>query len=353
MAGLDATKLQELRAMYPNNFDRLENRGQKYGLLDLALANAMNPQGIINADIMDKARLAWGTAMTIPALSGVSAANGTGLSCSFGANVPISELVGVTFASISNGFTMNPIEYFSNEIKYAQTRSWLYTKAIRNMALAIDALVDTTLTSNIAAAAEYNNPYAGTKYPFVADKLQVSLAQQPYFFADMTAINASDDLEDERFDVVGSTNLQPTVRLIFNQGQSNDENTAYQAGDFDFRFSNRVIPTPITSNSSFFVLPKGAVVIMSQNNPLNVAGRTTGDGMQYSTLFDPTLGMTMDTLYQDKCIDLSATTGNPKDTASIQEGFQMAVHFALLTPYTKHSVSGTPNSIRKVDFLAA
>ena len=68
MAGLDATKLQEYRAMYPNNFDRLENRGSKYGLLDLALANAMNPQGIINANIMDIARRAWGTSMSIPAL---------------------------------------------------------------------------------------------------------------------------------------------------------------------------------------------------------------------------------------------------------------------------------------------
>jgi len=110
-----------------------------------------------------------------------------------------------------------------------------------------------------------------------------------------------------------------------------------------------VTPTPVTSDSSFFVLPKGAVVILEQNNPINVRGRTTGDGMVYSTLFDPAYGMTMDTLYQDKCIDLSG--GNPKDTASVQEGFQFAVHFALLTPYTKHSVSGTPNSIRKVDFL--
>jgi hypothetical protein len=355
MAGLDATKLQELRAMYPNNFVRLENRGQKDGLLDLALANAMNPQGIINADIMDKARRAWGRDAKIPALTGTAAANGTGLSCTFGDNTPISELVALTFATVSNGFQMKPQVYYNNEISYEQTRSWLYTKAIREMAKAIDALFDTTLTANIATAAEYNNPYAGTKYPFVANKLQVSLAQQPYFFADMTAINASDDLEDERFDIVGSTNLQPTVRLIFNQGESNDENTAYQAGDFDFRFSNRVIPTPVTSTSSFFVLPKGAIVVMSQNNPINLenGGRTTGDGKTFGTLFDPTLGMLMDTLYEDNCADVSGITGNPRDTASIVEGYQMAVHFAILTPYTDFATSGVPSTIRKVDFLAA
>ena len=243
-----------------------------------------------------------------------------------------------------------------NDITYAQTFASLYTNAMRSIAKAVDILVDSTLTSNIAAAAEYSSSYlgVGNKYgALVADKIQVTLAQQPLFFNDLLDILAADDLEDEVFDIVGSTNLRGTLKQIFSQGQGNSTNQSFQdnAADWDFKFSNRLIPTPSTSNSSFFAMPKGSIALLSQNSPTNIAGYTAGDGKQWATLFDPTVGITLDTLYEDKCADVSAETGNAKDKADVLQGFQFAGHFALLTPYTNFATSGVSSTIRKVDFL--
>ena len=69
---LIATRLQEVRAEYPNGFDKQENRGQKYGLLDLALMGTSMPQGIVSADLQAKARMAWGNDLKIPALTPIS-----------------------------------------------------------------------------------------------------------------------------------------------------------------------------------------------------------------------------------------------------------------------------------------
>jgi hypothetical protein len=270
--------------------------------------------------------------------------------------VPISALVAVTFVSISNGFQMRPVLNNQNDITYAQTFASLYTNAMRSIAKAVDVLVDSTLTSNIASAAQYGSSYVGVgnKYgALVADKIQVSLAQQPLFFNDLLDILAADDLEDEVFDIVGSTNLRGIVKQIFSQGQGNSTNQSFQndAADWDFKFSNRVIPTPTTSNASFFAMPKGSVALLSQNSPTNSAGYTAGDGKIWDTLYDPTVGVTLDTLFEDKCANVSADTGNAKDTADVLQGFQFAGHFALLTPYSNFAVSGVSSTIRKVDFL--
>lgn len=352
---LVATRLQEVRVAYPNGFDKQENRGQKYGLLDLALMNARMPQGLVSADLQAKARNSWGRALKIPSLTPISSANGTGLSCTFSDTVPISALTAVTFATISNGFQMRPVLNKQNDITYDQTFANLYTNAIRSIAKAIDILGDTTLTANIATAAEYGSAYlgGGNKYgALVANVIQVTLAQQGLFFNDLKDILATDDIEDETLDVIGSTNLRGALKNIASQGAQNATNTNFQFdSEYDFRYSNRVIATPTTSNSSFFVMPKGSIALLSQNSPTNLAGHTTGDGKAWGVLDDPMLGITMDTLFEDKCADVSSETGNAKDTADVLEGFQFAVHIALITPYSNFATSGVSSTIRKVDFL--
>lgn len=352
---LVATRRQEARVAYPNMFDKFELRGQKYGLLDLAISNAKMPQGIISPDLMAKAKRGWGQAIKIPVMTSVAAANGTGLTCSASATQAISAHVAVTFVTISNGFTMNPAEYAQNDISYEQVFARQYTDTIRKIAAAVDVVVDSTLTANIAAAAEYSSSYVGAagKYgALVGDKVQVSLAQQPNFFNDWLDILAADDLEDQEFDVVGSTNLRGIVQQIFSQGAGNSTNTSYQfnTGDWAFRYSNRVIVTPTTSNATFFTLPKGAVALISQNSPDCEFGSKTGD-KEWGKMFDPTLGIELDTLTDMSCADINAITGNAKDTAALVEGYQFAAHYAILTPYSNYATSGVSSVIRKVDFL--
>ncbi len=96
-------------------------------------------------------------------------------------------------------------------------------------------------------------------------------------------------------------------------------------------------------------MPAGAFGIVTRNSPDCLANNTSTDGKQWGTLFDPTLGMTMDTLFYSECGDISVESGNAADTAAVREYHQMAVHYGILTPY-ENSQSGV---IRKFDLLTA
>ena len=350
---MTATARQAARIMYPNLFDQWELRGTKYGLLDLALANAMMPQGIISSDLMAKAAQSWGQVIEIPVMQAVSQANGTGLTCTFSGTESVSALVNVTWVSISNGFEMQPAKNFQNTIGYNAEFARKYTDAVRAMALAVDTALDTALTSNITPGADYNSSYVGVgnRYPFTANVMGVDLADRPNFYNDLTAILAADDLNMPPFDVVGSTNMRSIVKQLFAQGDANDTNTAYQfrTGDFDFKFSNRVTLTPTTSDATGFVMPKGSINILSRNSPDCMAGTTTTKGHVYGTMFEPILGVDMDTLFYSDCADINALSGNAADVSASNEVHQMAVHYALLTPYI---AGATPSGvIRKFDLL--
>jgi len=349
---MTTTALQAIRGAYPSFLDRHELRPEIYGLLKLAIANATNPMGIISPDILAQARTSWGRATEIPVMSPSSSANGTGLTCTFSGTEAISDLIGITYVSISNGYDMEPAKNFQNEISYLQENARKYTDMIRKIAAAVDASVDTALTANITPEAEYASSYvgAGERYPFIANVMQVALANRPNFFNDATDIMAADNLLPT-FDVVGSTNLRSIVSQLFAQGEANSQNTEYQftKGDFDFLFSNNLTATPVTADASGIIMPKGAIAILNRNSPDCLAGNIAGGDKRFGTLFDPTLGMTMDTLDYSECGSIATKTGNVQDTTAVIERHQVAIHYAILTPYSNFASSGVSSVIRKFD----
>jgi hypothetical protein len=346
---MTSTVLQDLRANYPSLLDRHELRPEKYGLLMKGVQNAANPStGIITPDVVDKAMASWGRDVDIPVMDVASGANGTGLACTFTGTEAVSALVNITWVTVSNGFEMQPAKNYQNEIKYAQEFARKYSDAIRAMAGSINSAIDTTLTA--ALRTTYNSSYIGAKYNVVADAIQTSLANRPDFFNDLVDILAADDYYPQ-FDVFGSTNARGIIRQLFAQGEANDTNTQYQftMGDYNFYFDNDVTVAAL-SDASAYVMPVGAYGIVTRCSPDCLAGNTTTDGKVYGTMFDPTLGMTMDTLYFSECADINALSGNAADTAAVNEVHQFAVHYGILTPYV-----GTvgEDHIFKVDLLTA
>lgn len=347
---MTATVLQDLRANYPSLLDKWELRPEKYGLWQKGVQNAMNPTtGIISPDVVDKAKVSWGRNVDIPVMEIASAANGTGLACTFSGTEAISAFVNITWVTVSNGFEMQPAKNYQNEIKYAQEFARKYSDAIRAMAGTLNAAVDTALTAALRTAYASSYIGVGTKYgALVANAIQVAAADRGDFFNDLVDILAADDYYPQ-FDVCASTNARGIIRQLFAQGEANDTNTQYQftMGDYNFSFDNDVTVGAV-SDASGYVMPAGAYGIVTRNQPDCLAGSTTGDGKVWSTMFDPTLGVEMDMLYFDECADINALSGNAADTAAKNEVHQMAVHYGILTPYAN---AATNNSIFKFDLL--
>ena len=352
---MTATTYQDIRLMYPQLLDKYEVRGELYSLMNKGVENARSGAGIISRDVLAAAAASYGRGVDIPVMSPTAGANGTGISCSFTGTESVSDLVNLTWVTISNGFEMQPAKNDQNDIGYAEEFARKYTDAIRKIAAAIDGLVDTTLTSNITPAAQYASEYVGTgeRYPFVADVMQVALANHDDFFNDLPDIMAADDLYP-LFDVISSTNGRSLLKKIRAQGEGNSENKGYQFqdGDFNFMFSNNVTVTPTTSVASMFIMPEGAYGIVNRVRPDCENNRTTSDGHEFGVIRnEPTLGMDVGTLFYSTCGDVSPESGNAQDTTAVREYHQMEVMIGLLTPYTNFANSGNSAVIRKADFL--
>jgi hypothetical protein len=349
---MTATVLQDLRANYPSLLDRHELRPEKYGMLMKGVQNTNNPSvGIISPDVVDKAMQSWGRNVDIPVMQIASDANGTGLACTFTGTEAVSAFVNITWVTVSNGFEMQPAKNFQNEIKYQQEFARKYADAIRAMAGSINGAIDTALAAALRTAYASSYVGVGTKYgALVANAVQCPLADRGDFFNDLVDIYAADDYYPQ-FDVVGSTNLRGIVSALFAQGEANATNTQYQftQGDYNFVFDNDVTVSA-SSDATGYVMPAGAYGLVHRNSPDCMSGNMTTDGKQYGTLFDPTLGMTMDTLFFSECADINALSGNAADTAAVNEKHQLAVHYGILTPYAN---AATDNSIFKIDMLTA
>jgi hypothetical protein len=346
-----ATNLDNIKVNYPSMLDRYDNRTGDYGLLKKANENANSSMGIITNDLKMKAANSWGRTIDIPVMSPTAGGIASGLVCTPTDDVAISAFMNVTWVSVSASWFMEPSLNEQNEISYLEM--WLnqYKANLNAIYDSVDASIDTALTAALAVEAEYSNSMigVGTKYgTLTADRIDVSLAQRELFLNDMTSINKSDDIFG-RQDLIGSTNAESILRNTFGQGQSNDTNTAFQAGLFDATFTNNVT-VGAASDASCYVVPKGSFGIVYRNHPDCAAGRSTTSGKQYSTVFDPVFGTDLDVTFQSVCADINAKTGNALDVANVQELHQINVNFGIITPSNSF---GDPGSVAKGGVIRA
>jgi len=350
---MTATALDNIKVNYPSLLDQYNLRTSQYGLLNKAINYAKMGTGIISPDLVAKASNSWGRTIDIPVMSTSAGSLGTGITCTASGTDAISAFANVTYVTVSVAWKMEPTKNDQNEITYLQEYARKYIDNMDLLYNNIDAAVDTALIAALAPEAQYNSSLigAGNKYgAFVANRLQCSLALRPGIFNDYTSIQKADDIYG-RQDVIGSTNLESIVRELGAQGQGNDTNTAYQFQNFDFNFTNNVT-VGAASDASMYVIPKGSFGVIFRNAPDPMNGRSTTDGKQYSMMYDNVLQTNVDVMYQSSCVDINALTGNALDVAAVQETHQVAVHYAIITPY-RSGAQAKGGVIRGVDLLTA
>ncbi len=350
-----ATILQDIRTNYSERLDKFENRGPKFQLLNKAVENTASPRGIISPDVVQAAAASWGRGIEIPVISPTADAVGTGITCSPAGIELVTDLVGISWTTISYAFKMQPAKNDQNDIKYPQEFTNKYINGIRAIGKTIEDLIDTNLTSNITPAAQYNSSYVGTgnRYPFTANVMGVSLANHDDFFNDAPDILEADDLEGP-YDVIGSTNMRSLLAKIRAQGPTNAENKSYQFEDdpmFNFITSNRVTLTPTTAQASMYIMPEGSFGIVNRVRPDCEAERVAGVKQFGVVRNEPTLGLDLGTISWTDCQALDGVTNNAQDTVGVEEYHQMEVMIGLLVPYSNFASSGVSSVIRKADFL--
>lgn len=340
-----ALNLNDSIGFYPSGIDQQALRNQTYGAI--ALANESN---VLTPDNIAQIEASWGLGgVEVPSLVrqryGVTSGS---MTCSFTESVLGGERVTIVFVQGNTGFKMTPQAHYKNQISYQQEFAQNWMNVQHSLAENIELQVIAAIDASKATTSQSSLVGAGLKYPLVGDALQVSLADQEFFFNDAKSIFFADDFGMQTLQVLGDANLMPHVMQYVNQGGQNATNTQFQFNGFQFRYSNSVTTTTATSaRSTFYMMPQNSISMIGRTAQLYQAGYTSGSE-EYSTIFSPILGTDLMVRFDSECADVSPTTGFGLDTASVIEKTQFQYDLAFIVPNDASTNSGT----KKVDFLA-
>lgn len=343
------TYLQDIRAQFPTNVDRDEWRFTRYGMLTTAKEMTDGPMTILTDDIKQKALQSEGRVLQVPVMTdGLVTVNNV-RSCTIGTLENTSELLTITWFTMSADLSMIKEQYKKNEIAYLQDLQRKLLKIDHSFAKVVEDAIYTKLDAEKSIV--YNSPLVGAlaKYPLVGDTMQVAAVDQEYFFNDLEAIMEGDDFYSMPFKVLGNTTLKPYVKHWGHQGQQNDENLLYQFDGYDFRFSNHLVNAGGV-NATGFCMSDGTIGILSRIAADSVSGNRATDGTEWGTLFLDNLGYEVGYQYKSSCADSSGIAGLEHLKASLIEQWQLSVDIALVTPYNSDSATN-PGVIKKFEFL--
>lgn len=343
------TVLQDLRANYPSNLDRDELRLTTFGLLTAAMAMTSGPSSIISTDLRKKAEASQGRNLDIPVLRKGAVTIKNVRSCTFGAGETESDFIRVVWQTIAFDITMVPSNYENNEIAYNEDLAKKMREGAE--ALQIEIETDLDLALDTAKSQVYNSTIVGDTYALVGSAIQVTNADLDFFFNDLEAINFADDFGGSNIKVVTNHRFMSIVRKIDNQGAQNDENTAFTLIGKEFTFSNRIANGLAVKATGYF-MPDGSLGFLTRTSVDGRMGHRSTDGFEWAVDTIPGLPFPVDIKYKSTCDDKSAmqATGTSHLTSTMVEHWQIAVDFAILTPYNS-DLATKSNSIRKFELV--
>lgn len=347
---LVATYLQDIRTSYPSNLDRDETRVTMLGLMEGVLQMTRSANSIVSQDLISKAEISQGRNLDVPVMQKGNITVNNVRSCTVSCGQSESDLVRITWKTVSADICMVPSQYEKNEIKYLGDLNFKIKQVVEAFGIVIENDLDTAFDANKSQV--YNSSIVGTKYPLVGDAIRVTVAQQDFFFNDINSINLSDDFDSMQTKIIASPSVMPIVEKYINQGAGNSANTLFQYFGKDFTFSNRVTNGVGVLGTAYF-MPDGSIGLITRVDvdARNNSKATNGTEWFQETL--PGLPFPVGIKYDSTCSDQSAleVSGLAHLSATLVEHYQISFDFAIVVPYNS-DIATKPSSIRKVEFVA-
>jgi hypothetical protein len=341
MANLALTVLDAYRLPYADSaLDLAEHRLSQYGVFELFKRDTPN---LIPAATLEAGRKAQTRPVTIPVIKTKDYAITNTRSCAVVTNSNESAFVTLVFGTIVWNFHMVPSQYGNNYIGLQQDFNMKMKDSQKSILTAMDIACYNYLNAN---KSQVNNG-AGKPYPFTNNVILFPATDTNNVLNELSSIMYQNDLNG-RFNLVATPRMQSLVNLLKNQGIGNAQNLAFQFGDFDLGFSNRVTLSD-NARDTFFVMPKGSAGIVTWIDPSARMGEQA-----YNTTWTvenlPELGFEVGLKTQVGCNDNSTEAGAGFE-ASNRIHYQFSFDYALVTPYNS-SPATLPGTILKADILA-
>ncbi len=320
-----ATVLDEFRLSYDQSeLDAHENRFSTYGAYETFKEDTPNlipGWGDFVAGRASAARTA-----SIPVIQKQTLSTSTTRSCTAKTTQPTSAYVTPTWTVVETGFMMVPAEHAGNHISYQQAFNH-QARAVEK-AFLLDADTDAVahLVANLSGInnAE-DNPWAVTAY-----YMQVPLADHDVLFNELDAVMLANDISEQEINIVSSPRGKSLVQYYQNQGAGNAANTAFQYGNFKFKYTNRATVST-AAHSTMYAIPKGSLAYLSWVDIDARMNHKSGDGKEWYVTELPLFGQQVGVLYQSTCADKSSLLSGLD--ATLAESFQFSFDRAFVSSY--------------------
>lgn len=324
------TLTQPLRAQYAARLDKNELRASRYGAWDFFMKQSALPQGILDDSTKNFIKKSFGNTVQVPVLDAPDVTISNVRACTVADQENVSRLITLTFATYSFGFTMIPMQYMNNDVKYQAD----FSRKLESYLLKFAAVLDT------AAVAKLNNDrnvYFPADllqfYPQVGNALQIADDQKNDYYNQLNAIQNTRDYYGN-VNVISSTTGMPLVDRLKNQGNANSVNEAFQMMGYNWTFTNR-ITNGAGVKSTQFVVPDGYVGVYNRNDWDAINGSSVGNGLKlWGQSQMPIVDLEMGTYYYEDCADKSALqAGTTGLTRTKVEGYEWSTDICFVSAY--------------------
>lgn len=339
------TRMQNVRAK--SNLDKNELRPSRYGALNLFMTQSDDPSGILTPELKSKAESSIGNTLQTPVIDydgGVTIGNTRSVTIADSENT--SQMVNITFATYSWGFTIVPAMYMNNEISMQADFERKFNKYLYKFGETLDA------ASLAVLAANKTQVFADVlNYTESGNVIQVPWKLRENIIGDINPILAANDHFGE-IHVVGNAGIESLVRKLAEKGLYNEVNKQLEYSDKIFHLTTRLANAE-GDFANMFAVQGGSVALLTRFERECLLGTKMADGTEWGIDTLPMLNFPVGTYFYESKGDFSAIGGaaTADMTRSRKEHYGFAVDVAFMTVYNSDPTT-IANPIAKFAILS-
>ena len=342
---LAATKLQDLRVNYQGRFDAANLQNPAYGLLEMARDMSEGQNSIITQEIQRQADLSNGADIQTSVLKRGNVTINNVRSCTIQCSDNESDLVTISFKTISADICMKPVVYINNEIGYNQDLIKKLSDVANAFSREISDDIETTLDANKSQV--YNSSIVSDRYTLDGNIIQVPAAQRSSFYGDMAFINFADNFTSTPIYVAGNDGVGAEVARIQREaGEGDARNQAVTLNQKRFYYDMSITNRAAAFGTGYF-MPENAFGLLTTIPVVHQTG-FVGQNKEWTSGLLPDFPFRVAFLYENSCADLSSEVDNA--TAEPIEKWQISLDYATVTQYNQDPTT-QPGVIRKFEIL--
>ncbi|NQU52441.1 MAG: hypothetical protein HQ522_07865 [Bacteroidetes bacterium] len=340
------TRIQNIRAK--GNFGKNELRPSQYGALDMFMQQSDEVGGILTPELRAAAEKSIGSTLQTPVFdfdSGITIGNTRSVTIADSENT--SQLVTITFATYSWGFTSAPAMFMNNEISMQSDFEQKFNKYLYKFGAVLDTAALTLL------AAQKTQVFTDQlDYTVTGNVIQTPWSKREKIIGDINPMLAANDHFGD-IHLLGNAGVNSVIRNLAQSGLYNAENKQMQYDDKILHFSSR-LTNGAGEYGNMYAVQGGSLGILTRFEREALLNTVSRDGHEWGIDTLPLLNFPIGTYYYDSVGDFNAINGAASAdlTRARKEHFGFAVDVAFVSVYNS-SIATIANPIMKATILDA